>query len=312
MKKKYKNSRFNKQIILKTENQIHNDSLFQKNLNSNSKYNFMPTSNYILKKNIHKINISNINTINQSEIQNNLDLSQKNIKFFEEYLSTNPDDMDYDDAVCKDKRTFWEYFWENFIEDQIITATFIHYDPLKTRTMKIMIFILNIILIFVVNGLFFSDNYISELYNLQKEKFFDFFQRSINRFIDTGIGIIIANFIVDFFFVEEKKIKGIFKREKYDKIVLKEEIEKLIKSILKRIIIFIIIVYVILIISLYYLLCFNYVYPKTQIEWIKSSIAFIIIIQFISILVVLLETCLRFLSFRFKSERIYKISKLIN
>ena len=312
MKKKYKNSRFNKQIILKTENQIHNDSLFQKNLNSNSKYNFMPTSNYILKKNNPKINISNINTINQSEIQNNLDLSQKNIKFFEEYLSTNPDEMDYDDAVYKDKRTFWEYFWENFIEDQIITTTFIHYDPLKTRTMKIMIFILDIILIFVFNGLFYSENYISELYNLQKEKFFDFLQRSINRFIYTGIGIIIANFIVDFFFVEEKKIKGIFKREKDDKIVLKEEIEKLIKSIVKRILLFIIIVYVILIISLYYLLCFNYVYPKTQIEWIKSSIAFIIIIQFISILVVLLETCLRFLSFRFKSERIYKISKLIN
>ena len=80
----------------------------------------------------------------------------------------------------------------------------------------------------------------------------------------------------------------------------------------RRYFLFIIIVYIILLISLYYLLCFNYVYPKTQIEWIKSSIAIMIIMQILSILKVLLETILRFISFKCQSERIYKISKLID
>ena len=123
---------------------------------------------------------------------------------------------------------------------------------------------------------------------------------------------VVVSFIVELFFVEEKKIKGIFKREKDEKLLIKEKIIELIKSMQKRYLLFIIIVYIILIISLYYLLCFNYVYPKTQIEWIKSSFTIMIIMQILSTLKVLLETFLRFLSFKFKSERIYKISKLID
>ena len=66
--------------------------------------------------------------------------------------------------------------------------------------MKIIIFILNIILYFVVNGLFFSEAYISEVYNLEGEEgFFDFFPRAINRFVYTTMVSLIVGFIVDFF-----------------------------------------------------------------------------------------------------------------
>ena len=77
-------------------------------------------------------------------------------KFFEEYMSTSPDDMEFDDAVAKDKRTYCEHTVENLIEDQIILSTFIAEDKLKPRSIKIIIFILNVILYFVVNGLFLA------------------------------------------------------------------------------------------------------------------------------------------------------------
>ena len=96
-----------------------------------------------------------------------------------------------------------------------------------------------------------------------------------------------------------------------NKTVLKEDIKNLVKSLKKRYISFIIVVFVILLISLYYLLCFNYVYPKTQIEWIKSSIAIIIIIQILSILLILLETIIRFLSFKCESEKLFKVSQFL-
>ena len=114
------------------------------------------------------------------------------------------------------------------------------------------------------------------------------------------------------FFFEEKKIKGIFLREKDDRITLKGEIVALLREMQKRYLIFVIIVFIILIVALYYLLCFNYVYPYMQIEWIKSSIVIMIILQIISILTCTFETIFRFLSFRYKSERIYKLSKIIN
>ena len=65
-------------------------------------------------------------------------------KFFEESLSTPPDDMEFDDAIVKDKRSFRETFVENLKDN-----TFFAEDPLKVRSIKIILFILNIMLYFV-------------------------------------------------------------------------------------------------------------------------------------------------------------------
>ena len=97
-----------------------------------------------------------------------------------------------------------------------------------------------------------------------------------------------------------------------NKLSLKQDIINLIKTLKKRYISFIIFVFVVLLLSLYYLLCFNYVYPKTQIEWIKSSIAIIIIIQILSILKILLEAIIRFLSFKCESENLFKLGKFLS
>ena len=47
-------------------------------------------------------------------------------------------------------------------------------------------------------------------------------------------------------------------------------------------------------------------------EWIKSSIIIIIIMQILSLLECLLETIIRFISFKCKSEKIYKLSLLLS
>ena len=46
-------------------------------------------------------------------------------------MSTSPDDMEFDDAVYKDKRKYCEHLSENLIEDQMIANTFIANDPLN-------------------------------------------------------------------------------------------------------------------------------------------------------------------------------------
>ena len=203
---------------------------------------------------------------------------------------------------------------ENLIEDQIILSTFVTQDNLKPRSIKIIIFILNVVLYLVVNGLFFSEEVITELYNIdeEEENFFSFLPRSIERIIYSTIVSIVVSLITNFFFIEEKKIKGIFKRQKDDIPNLKTNIKQLMKDIKLRYIIFIIIVGVILIISMFYLLCFNYVYPYSQSEWIKSSIAIMIIMQILSLLKCILETSLRYLSMKLNSEKLYKISLILD
>ena len=100
-------------------------------------------------------------------------------------------------------------------------------------------------------------------------------------------------------------------REK-DKInILNEKIVEFMNDIKRRNISFIIFSGIIIIFSFIYLSCFNYVYKYSQIEWIKSSITIVIIMQILSFLKCLLISSLRVLSFKCKSEKIYKISKLL-
>ena len=77
---------------------------------------------------------------------------------------------------------------------------------------------------------------------------------------------------------------------------------------LKRFIYFIIFSYFITLFSLYYITCFNYRYYYITNEWIKSSIFIILSIQILTILIILIESSLRYISFKTNSEKIYKFS----
>ena len=235
-------------------------------------------------------------------------------KFFKEYLTTSPDEMEFDDAIKRDKRSFCEYYLDNLKEKQMIANTFIADDPIKNRLMKLILFNLNLVLYIVINGLFFSEVYISKLYHIEKkdENFFSFLPRSIDRLIYSNIVSVFIAYLIDFFFIEEKKIIGIFKRDKESKEILKRNIIELVKELKRRYIGFVVFVFILLILFLYYLLCFNYVYPKSQIEWIKSSIAIIIITQILSILKIFAGAAFRYMSFCCNNEYVFRFSKVFN
>ena len=124
----------------------------------------------------------------------------------------------------------------------------------------------------------------------------------------TIVGTIIEN-IIAFIFIEEKKIKKIFIREKDNFIQLKYQIFKIIKSIKIRYIIFIILCFIIAIFSFYYVNCFNNVYSGIKKEWIKSSIVIIIIMQLLPLLLAFIEALLRLISFKCKSEKVFDLRK---
>ena len=206
-----------------------------------------------------------------------------------------------------------EYFSTKLQTQQIIFNTFIYIEPLKPRLIKIMLFILDIDLYFCVNALFFNEEYVSEVFHLkEKDNFFSFVPRSINRFFYTTLVGVIVGFVTELFFIEEKRIKRIFKREKDNIIILKYEVTEIIKDIKRRNRNFIFISLFIIIFSLYYIFCFNNVYPHMRAEWVKSSILIILVMQILSLLVCLLETIIRFISFKCKSEKIYKIGLLLS
>ena len=77
---------------------------------------------------------------NVSEYQTTIDLFSEGKKlknFFREYLETSPDDMEFDDAIKKDERSFCKYFAENLKENQIIANTFYATEQKKKKNYKI-------------------------------------------------------------------------------------------------------------------------------------------------------------------------------
>ena len=107
---------------------------------------------------------------------------------------------------------------------------------------------------------------------------------------------------------KKEKIRKIFKYEKDNILVLKHEIIKILKNIKKRYLFFIIISFIISKIALVHISCFNIVYYHTMTEWIVFSLIIILSIQILSFLICLVQTALRFISFKFKSEKLYKLS----
>ena len=222
-------------------------------------------------------------------------------------------EKEFEDALKTDKRTFCEYFYDRFLEEQIIMDTFFNRETLKPMTIKIIILLLNIELYFVINGLFYSEDYVSDLFNSDEEEhFFSFFPRSISRFLYTTIVGGVIGVIVDFVSFDEKKVKRLFKREKKNSLQIRYEISVMTKDIKRNYLVLMIICGVLGLISLYYVNCFNNVYPNLTGEWVKSSICIMLIMQILSLLLALLEALIRLLAFKLKSERIYKIKDLLD
>ena len=176
---------------------------------------------------------------------------------------------------------------------------------------KIILLILNISLYLVINGLFFNENYISDLLNSSTDSFGSFIARILDRILIISLTGVIINYIIEFFYVEESKIKGIFKREKDNIIILKYEIVQIIKNTFLKYNIFIILSSVIMQISLYYVFCFNNIYSSIKEEWIKSSIIIISLMQILPLLLCLLDGFIRFISFKCKSERLFRLSSIL-
>ena len=269
-------------------------------LNNNSKDNKL--------KEINKEN----NDDKKTDIFNgHLESSEK--EDFKLYLAPSVDDQEFEDIILEDKRSFQEMFCEQLYDKQLFVNTFSVIDTFRPFSLKLTLLILTCVMYFVVNGLFYGEDEISKIYHIEgDDPFFGFFPRSITRYIYSAVVGVIIGIVIDLFFVDEKKMKGIFRRERKNIVNLKVEITKLSKGIKLRYIAFIFFVLIIFLLLMFYLLCFNYVYPHTQGDWVKSSIFLIIIMQILSVIVALLSAGLRYIGFALKSEKIFRFSKFFD
>jgi hypothetical protein len=227
-----------------------------------------------------------------------------------EYLVTSMDDLDYDELINRENRSFWRIFLDKLIVNQKLIDLFYNNNWIIPKSIKLIFLICMIDLYLVVNALFYNEAYIRDLYHLNKEEtFFTFVPRSLNRIIYTSLVSEVLDFIISLLFPANNKIKKIMKRKKNNIKEMKVKIIISIQNIMNNYTMFIIISYVLTIVSWYYNSCFNNAYPYLKIEWIKSSIFIFMVIQLIIIIGCFIFGFLRYLSIKCKNERIFRISK---
>lgn len=227
-------------------------------------------------------------------------------------MSTDLDDLDYEEALEKDKRKLFKLFVDNIKDEHLIVRTFFTSENIRPRSIKIILFLLMINLYFAINALLYNDDYISELYNSNEEQsFFDFLNNSFDRLVYASVINIIIGYLIDIYFVNEKRVKRIFMRN-LSKLEIKTKICMLLNDIIKSYKVFIILNFVIVIFNWYYIFCFNNVYPNTSLNWIKSSLFIIILIQLLSVLYIFIKSVIRYLSIICYSESAFKISKILS
>ena len=269
------------------------------------------------RKSIPSKNLESNKTIltNKSLIDNSnsgVYIEKKDLIDIKEYLSLSFDENDFDDVMDKEERTYCEYFYEKFKENQIFINAFFMTEPLRPKSIKILVLIVTIELYFTVNALFYTEEYLSSLLEIEGEdSFFAFVPRRFNHFIYIVAVIGIITYIIGYFFIEEKKIKKMFLRNKEGETKLKIEISNVLKDIRKRFLILIIICIFFCIISFIYISCFNNVYPNSKSEWIKSSLFIIIITQLINLILSFAESSIRYMAIKCNSEKMFKLSLII-
>ena len=311
--KKEKNNNFSKLKKIEMKEKVNISSSMDISKRTLENVNKEP-KNIENKKEINKRknSIITLNSINYLyKLNNNGDnFTEKDMK---KYLSTSPDEMDFHNALIKDKSSFCVFLLNKIVKKQIIINTFFIKDETIPIYLKLFLFTLYIDLYFLGNAMIYSQEEIRMLYHLNhKEYLYYFIERFIAKIFICFTITNIINFVLELFLTEKQSIKTILKREKNNEKVLRNEINKLIKSIKIRYILFIIINLIIKVLSWFMIFCFNDAYPYTQYDWFLQSASIFIISQIISVAIAFIETCLRFFAIKYKIEGIFDLSKYLN
>jgi hypothetical protein len=263
------------------------------------------------KLNFHKKRLKRNNKENTTKLAKSFRKVTKKYNF-KEYLSTDYSDMDLDDALEKDKRNIFQYFCDITKENHLFINSIFITNNIKPKSIKIIVLLISIDLYCLFNGLMFNESYITDIYNSEGTgNFFDFIPRSYNHLIFITIISKLVNGLISCFFLEEKKIKGIFLRGKNKPDKIKMDIFSFIQKIEKYYLYFIYTSYFITILSWVYISCFNNVYYYSRKEWIKSSFCYYIITEVIMIIVYFLNSVIRFIAMKCENERIFNWNKNI-
>ena len=190
---------------------------------------------------------------------------KNNTIYIEELSNYELNNLEYEDSIKLDKRTFLQIYWSILRREHLILFTFFSRNDYNLLTVKFARFIFLVCTDMALNVFFFSDDSMNKIF-LSYGKY-DFVQK-IPQFVYSVIVSQLLELLLCFLSLTDKYIYQI-KRLKYKSYT---EVEKIFKIIKIKLIMFFIVTSSLFIFFWYLVSAFCSVYVNTQIIFIKDSI----------------------------------------
>ena len=298
----------NKQIII--DNKPKKETKLNKNKNNDKIYGIKTMRFKSKKKQKKKIkNIHKMETIQKSIKKKNIEskIYKRNIITLSK-TDYDLQDLDYEEAIIYDKRSFIRMYWGYLVDTQIILSTFFIVYNLDLFVIKLSFLVSTFQISFFLNALFYTDEYISDAYH--NDGVLDFFSglpKSIYSFIAT---LIITNLLKMLSSSKDELMRVIRRNVKFDNYIKVIKIK--LAKLRKKLIVYFFLLFLLALFFLYYVVVFCAVYRYSQKYWFLGcleSFGFDFLVALISCLLLAL---LRYISIKNRIKCIYILANIIN
>ena len=226
------------------------------------------------------------------------------------YAFTNEElrEMDFEQALHYDNRTFFRIYIAILIEEHIILNTFFTDVYLELRAIKLSFLVFSFEISFFLNAFFYSDEYISETYhNNGALDFFSSLPKSIYSVIVTMIG---GN-LLEMLSSSKNQLNKIIK-ERQNKADYLKLMNLELSKLRNKLIIYFICVYILGIFFLYYVSAFCAVYQKSQLFWFYGCLESLGLDFITPFLICLILALFRFLALLKHLSFFYVLANILN
>ena len=214
--------------------------------------------------------------------------------------------LKYEEAIKQDIN-FSEIYSFYLIEFNFILQAIISEPFLNLLTIKISYLCFRLVLIFVFNAFFYSDNYITEVFENEGElNFLNSLPKAVYSFLVTTIIGIGLKFLLN----NKKEILNVIRNK--DKMEYDQQKEEILETIKTKLIIYFIIQFLFTLFFLYYCSVFCAVYQNSQVFWIYGCLETILFDIIFSCLFCLFVCICKFFGIKKRIKCLYKLSLIIN
>ena len=219
-------------------------------------------------------------------------------------------ELEFDDAIIKDKRNFCKYYFDLLCENQIILSTIFNSSIFYPLCLRLIMLLFTISAFLFFNELFFTEDYISNRLNSSSN--FDIiyiFKNELSKSVYSSLmAMLISKIMIIVTSVKGKVFKLLQDKDNPN---YRKDMYNVIRSIKTRIFILFTIIFIFLFLFWYFLAIFCRLYMNSQIFWLQATLISICFNFIIPIISCLLFGSFKYCGIRYRRPCLFKIGNFL-